>query len=474
MSNQESISHQSLETEKPALDQHPAGVFEVCALPGAFRPNKRPGPELLSHIPETQELLNFCSPLPLNDLKSLKNYLASEVHQGLLKLKDSHKFEGLIVQDGCCPGTLIDSFISLPDAANYVCGSICTNHNGLLLFTGDNQQKVSFHHSSTGQMYNHFLKGFAHINDLPGDLIVGVNGTLSAKDSNEIMVYIGDRASVKLAGFQFRRTCQEDSVASWRANQVISAVAALHLLSHWISMVAGTNEESHVPVKPRDLQLEASKVQLSDEIIRIKNANDLLWRDIYKVLLDSKHSGIVLGESFTGGKIASLLHSLPGSSHLIDTSLVWYAPEFKKVFEVAEFGLTVSNIASPATTMLAAEGLLKNTRLGSGTAVATSGFTNVRGEADHFSVSVMDKHTDSKTNVIRARSAQVKVLATSMEPVGYTRKEFTRQMGASVALILIARTLESRYQNKTLCRDNAYKRVNRLIRKSCAVEQLVM
>jgi nicotinamide mononucleotide (NMN) deamidase PncC len=420
----------------------------------------------------TQNMLNFVSGLPLSELKAIKAFFAEKNHKDLLELKKANVFSFLMAQDGCCPGTLMDALISQPEAARYVSGSVCPNRSGVLLFTPD-QKGLSFHDFHTGQMFNHFVADFARINDLPGDLILGVNGRLTydSHSLNKITVYIGERGkALRLRSFSFSRSTNETQIERWRANQVLSAIAALHQLAEWINEHSGKKEVSY-NANPKEIHVRSQKFQLSEEILAIKKCNDKLWRILRSSLKRHNHPGLVIGESFTGGKLASLLHSLPKSSRLVHTSLVWYTPEFKLAFDVADSDVVSFKIAGTDTTKRAAVGLLNNTSVSLGTAIATSGFTNYLKAADNFSISVVDRAYIGKKLVEREFSARVNVVRTAVQPPSYQRKEHTRQVGTAVALILLAKALEERY-NFSLTDSDAFKQLDTLIKSSSVVNEL--
>lgn len=414
----------------------------------------------------TQMFLHRISDFPLADLKRIKNSLAESLHLALLRMCRRGDFTGLIIQDGVCPGTVTNALIEKPDSSEFISGALCPNRPAILTFQHGSHNEATFHDAATGAKFNFFVQSFARIKDLPGDVILGVNGTLSSQSDrySRINVYIAQRDGKEVsAPLIFERKIEESTLHKWRSNQVLSAIGALHQLGLWIRDHSGSREEIVFPDSTELIIQRSQFVHLSDTISTIKTESDRAWRAIAKVLKQTGHNEITIGESFTGGAFASLAHSLPGMSRFFSNAVVWYDKSFKAAFGVDEDYLKQSRIVSAETTFQCARALMWNTpgrfNNHARTAIATNGWTNLgEGIPDRFSVSVVDYGGRPIE-----RSADVFVTGVQSLEKSDERKAITRLVGVAAAEMLFGEVLAQRYSAHRATLEPAMERLNDLV-----------
>jgi nicotinamide mononucleotide (NMN) deamidase PncC len=262
-------------------------------------------------------------------------------------------------------------------------------------------------------------------------------------------VYIGNRYGKSVEGiFQITTTEETKYPDSWRAQQILATIAALDYVGRWIDTTRGQKiyTAGHATEMPEPLSHARSEVvaQISD----VNQENDSLWRYVRAIVKDAKHFGISLGESFTGGALTSLLHSLPHTSRYIDSSIVWYDKSFKHAFGVRDDLLGAEQIASLATARDCAAKLLKNAHHQGGntqTAIATTGRAcRLGGLPDDLYVAVSSKAGDSVSQM----AAKMLVTSTQdipLSPFAYDRNELSRQLGVSMSVLLLGGALAQHY-----------------------------
>lgn len=399
------------------------------------------------HISSTQLLLMHAAELPMAELKYAKNALAGLVHHSLFLMAQQGALPPITVQGGAAPGTLSNSLVRNREAGRYLAGEISVSSSlAQLAFTGFSNSEVHFHNPVTGRMFNHFTGEWQKIKNLPSGLIIGFNGTLRHDGESALHVYTSERTGeYRDESIFVPRPNADNFVDRWRSAQILATVAALHYLGRWVDEHSGEKTFQNLLVGDlRRPEFQILQPERHPDIRAVKNLNDALFQRTLLCLRAVQHGGISLGESFTGGAIASLFHSMPQVGRHINTSVVWYAREFKTAFGVEDEKLRPRNIAEIETVVDAAKGLhasLPQRR--TSTAIATSGWANyhAKGESDFFSVAAHSKFAEHD-----ARYAyRVSVDSTRDEPLSTHRKELTRQLGVTAALGAMALSLLDLY-----------------------------
>ena len=398
----------------------------------------------------TQAFLDRLQGRSLGELRDLKSELVAHLHPQLLLLARSGF--GLIVQDGVCPGAVTNAFTRANGASRYLLGGLTVvNADARLLFDLPAQPGVAFHSIDNGKRMEFFTGRFGKIRDLPGSTILGVNGSI---DEGRFTVYISDREGDNAIGRFYAHPLKEaDGTSQWRGGQVVAAIGALHFLEGWIQR--RLDHQQIITTSPDELLAAMVEGGPLDEqranIRRLKSVNDRFWRHLRREIQESQHGGFVFGESFTGGAINSLFQSLPRMARFVDYAVVWYHDRFKEAFGVDRSYLNPQRIASMTTVEEAAVGLLHNpptTGAPGGvlvapasrhTAVATSGWASypVPGKPDNFSICVRSSNHGHGVMY----TAKLEVASSLDLPLGFIRKETTKQLGVAMSQLLIARAL---------------------------------
>jgi nicotinamide mononucleotide (NMN) deamidase PncC len=169
---------------------------------------------------------------------------------------------------------------------------------------------------------------------------------------------------------------------------------------------------------------------------QLRTYNLKAWRDIESVLIDHDQQ-IIVGESFTFGKLANLFSGNTAQKSCLSAAYGWYDPNYKIAVGVPPEFVTNEKIAEPATVIAGAHGLIKHLAPLATIAIATSGWVNnnwLADKADFFSVACVA----SPSNGASEKALKFKVLKSQNSPIDYARRDLTRELGVTAALYLLA------------------------------------
>lgn len=431
---------------------HTAAPAELLPISGIRRPDA-------IHLDrqQTQEFLQHVAHHPqgrvhrkemLNGLfESVANYM-----RGWISLER----QGILVSDGLCSGRITSGLVAQRDASTFVVGAVNVSVPGPLLFTGDDQRPVSFvTQDQRGMARNVFLGPFGKIVNLPADLILGINGDIASRCCDVHISMRGQTTAFNrftiptYSGPHLNRP--DSSLASWRYYQTMAALCGLHQLQIWFRL-------NNVPNKPAILKASELSIPVGRLLNRsslgqqslpakipttteaIRRESDKVWREsVFPLLERLDLRGISMAESFTGGALAALVHSIPGVTRRTDHEIVWYNEPTKRAFGVQQAMLTDTAIVDPRTMTSGGIALIEASP-DTTTAITTSGWTNLTGKPDKFSVAVVNKIP----GYFRIVRAQVVIKDSANWPSSAERKAFAREAGVAVSLLTFSRLLIGR------------------------------
>lgn len=265
--------------------------------------------------------------------------------------------------------------------------------------------------------------------DLPDlNLISGAQGYLKGRYAGRVLIYAGDSKSV---------LSQRVALPpAWQTEKLKEEVASLQL--ELLSKFLCSSK-----VYKQDIQRDA----LYRESKKLENFNQRMWKKVFPFIdqyLDTKK--ISLGESFTAGIITHILANSGSAKSVLDKTVIWYDPRLKARYGAKKEHLSLNQIASSKTISNATLGLLKSYSKSSSLAIGSTGFANYkRGKADHFSLAIAEKNAKS----FHVSTVEVEVTYSKDHEKSYGRRQLTRNLGGTVALLLLIKKIaQSMPQNK--------------------------
>lgn len=403
-----------------------AHAFEFRLPPGLFRPSgfaevgrsKTTYFHWIEVAKEAEARGEQLFALPCSRLRELRMQVAAEAH--VLGVQSAAVgFRGLQLAEALSVGRVGDALASFDGASGYVRGALYPVQFSQL---GEDAEEDCPLSEELGQIVEH-LSGFAQEKFLPGEMIVANHGVLNPPYGVQLALQVGR----KRTEIHINTSAHgEVGAAEWRmrAKEVV-AILTLEML----------REQLATRFSPRG---NGASIELAvdPEIEEISRANADLCQALFTAP-GGAGARVVVGESFTFGKLASYLHAVDSS--LLDKVYGWYAPEFKWAVGIPEEALTDERIATPETAIRGAEGLLLRLAPNATVAVATTGWCNVKGELpDHFSVAVA---RFAEHGGLVSKSLQVTLVGTQRRECGFVRRNITRELGVTAALQLLAQML---------------------------------
>ncbi len=352
--------------------------------------------------------------LPLNLLREQRLRVAAEVH-GLGVRSATSGFRGIQLAEALSVGRIGEALTAFDGSSGYVRGAL---YPVLFSKLGEDAEADCPLSEELGQIVEG-LTEFANDKFLPGEMVVANHGVLNPPYGVQVALQVGR----KRTELHIDTSAHEIVEVEWRERAAeVVAILTLELLrqqlSHGSSPQAGG-------VDPALLA--------TAEVTHLGERNAKLCEALLPALRAAQ-ARVVVGESFTFGKLAELLQS--GDASLLERVYGWYAPEFKWAVGIPEELLADDRIATPETVMRGAEGLLQHVATEATVAIATSGWCNVRGGLpDHFSVAVV-RVSDRARRV--SQSLQFSVAATQGLECGFVRRAITRELGVTAAMRLLA------------------------------------
>lgn len=265
------------------------------------------------------------------------------------------------------------------------------------------------------------------------NLVSGAQGYLKGRHAGRVLIYAGNFKSVLSEHVRLPPRLQTEKLKEKVAS------LQLKLLTKFLSSPK---------VPKRNIQHDA----LYRELKRIDRFNQRLWKQVFPIVnqcLKKRGGGkISLGESFTAGIITRIFAKSEGYKSVLDKTVNWYDPRLKARYGVKKHHLSSSQIASSNTISKATLGLLRTYSKSSILAIGSTGFANYgKGNADHFSLAIADR--DEKG--FHVNSVEVEVTYSKNKEKSYGRRQLTRHLGGTVAILLLVRKIAKWMpQNKQL------------------------
>lgn len=377
--------------------------------------------------------------------------VAWEVHSVLLHATKRREFGGLISAEVGTAGGVTAALTSFDGSSSYVKGGLATgavgfstmlrsSSNWLPSFTTDLEQKVDTFAEShslghvlpvTTTILPNLPYGFEYgikIGELQKQFFMPIPSTLP---NTSLSTSFTTSPSATPA-----EATQSEMIEQAR---LVGTLLTLELMKEVVS-----NEWPMAPTGTPSPSLLSS--DLTPLIEEVHTANKTAWESLQEIL-SARRNTLVLGESFTGGKLreycARSLHGKMDPS--VSTFYLWYDPMWKVAAGVPAECVTDDRITSTETAQLGAKGLLRSIDTRGNISLATTGWANRRPEqgADQFSVAIASRCFDSK---LTSRSMYVEVTSTSDVSPSYFKRAFTRELGVSAALNLLADQLGETYE----------------------------
>lgn len=358
--------------------------------------------------------------------RALHPVLLAEAEQG---------FSGVVFSDPGCPG-LGDAFTSFDGSSDYVRGSVTAISPAAV---------ADLAGPSSAAMLQDPVEQFLRRHELPGELIVGVDAIVGSDSPDEVHVVIGDASNSSTLVVSLPETpggSADDERLTIR--QRLASIAALWSLAAWLDP-HGTQGFQQVLARCAEPVTEVETGDPSiNEVDALSEDNRSAWDVVRKRLPDSARLSV--GESFTFGRLARLVCSSVEYRDMVNFLYGWYDPEFKRAMGVPRERLSDENIAEPLTVELAAAGLIANAPGHTSVAIATSGWANNTwlidprdGHlTDFFSVAVVGREAQSP-DLLTGETLRCSVSATSGDTKSQRRRQLTRELGVSAALVLLLR-----------------------------------
>ena len=341
-------------------------------------------------------------PSSLHELYQVRMSLGKLIHQSLDFLS-KRGFGGLVISDGLCPGKVQDALAANDGSSHYLKGSLIK-----LLPERETLDEATIN--------------FISKNNLQGELFIG---SYSNNSGNFCFIKQNHKKITTLGKFTFP------------ASEIEKETSAIDLL---IKTAKWINSHHHNLCNEHEIQscLALNENLISDEALKIKLQNKIFWQELSRHLRESYSGTISIGESFTFGKLCSLFSS---ETNILDTAYGWYHPKYKAVVGVPEELLTEDKIAEPKTMEVASLGLFNISSVTTKITIATSGRANnwEKDQADYFSIG-LSKKTDQE---IKSSMIKFEVTKTQNDPKNRDRREITRELGVTGAMLLLAETLPS-------------------------------
>jgi nicotinamide mononucleotide (NMN) deamidase PncC len=215
------------------------------------------------------------------------------------------------------------------------------------------------------------------------------------------------------------------------------------LVASIISLESGLNSEPHQDPSHRWSATDT----LTDYVAEVRSANLSFWSRLEEAAkLDGER--IVIGESFTFGKLARLLASDHHKARAF-TAFGWYDRNWKIAAGVPADLVTDQLIATPETVKQGAIGLLTNIDPQATISLATSGWANFgSGDcADKFSVAA----AISASHGPLVRTIEFEVGASRNHVRDFWRRDLTRELGVTATLCVLAQILAERGGDTRCC-----------------------
>lgn len=355
----------------------------------------------------------------LDELYKVRMRLGKLLHSAFTILTKEHGFTGVTIVDQASPGKVCDALAANDGSSKYVRGAITEVQN--------HPPRISNISSMIGST-RQFLDAFA----LPSQLIIGSHHSKdgsSEGNNGRIEFFIVNNGERQPALYEY--LLQDSHLA----RQEHAAVVLLIHTANWIEKsypgVLDRAQITSVIVDKENLKVE--------QAVEIAKKNSDFWIRISKKLMELPELKLSVGESFTFGKLASLLTSQADSANLLELAYGWYDPKFKQVLKVPAEMLTDDRIADPDTMITASRGLFAICSQNVKITIGTSGRANnwEDGKADYFSVAMTARCRDQ----FRSRSIKFEVDSTKTEPKDRTRREITRELGVTASLLLLSEAL---------------------------------
>lgn len=388
----------------------------------------------------TQAFISELAPLDRIGLERVRLNMAAYLRKYLGQLMQQG-FEGVVTSDGICPGLIGAALSGAPDASTYFTGSlVMPSERSMCEFhrvSGKDYTSLSLASEQHRSIFSHLRK-----RDLPGTLLICANGDVEHPDGGRVTISVGVPMKQRVTTLGLGDMPQQ--IAPEERRQILqerAAIAALHQTGLWLGRELNKPAIRLRLMHPANLK-DLNKVHehlLLDAIGEARRLNRHVWRRLFAIMQGMQHSGLALGESFTGGLLGNLTTSLPGSSRYVHTVYCFYHSSLKETLEVPRLHLSEGRIGEPETVILAASGMLKHFPGSARTAIATSGWANRHWnrDGDQFSVAVLDRANGRE---LIASAKVVVAFSRDMEP-SQGRKELTRQLGVSTSLYLFAQVL---------------------------------
>ncbi len=346
---------------------------------------------------------------------------AARIHQ-LLLISAKEGFQGLLLSEDFTSGRIAEALTSFDGSSNYVRGALYSDV--CRVARRDIDQKCPFE-AELPQTLAHF-KEFVDRHALPGECMIGTHAEINLPYGILLHLQIGDRKEI------FLLPCGTDSEVAGEEFvekvRVLASILTLRMLEEQLAVAARDTVASPA------LKNEASEV--SDSITQVKLKTLEAWR-VLESILKEREQMLVVGESFTFGKLAKLLGPHGSSEGRLAKAYGWYDPKFKVAVGVDPYCVRDDKIAEPETVLQGARGLLSLIAPEADIALGTSGWANYwkDGQADFFSVAAIGRNPDD------AVVLKFQVDISKNYPRYFERRELTRELGVLASLTVLARLL---------------------------------
>jgi nicotinamide mononucleotide (NMN) deamidase PncC len=358
--------------------------------------------------------------LSLLELQKLVRECAERCHHLLVARKFSAN-EGIVIAESFSSGRIAEALSSFDGSSKYLRGAIypsLATFNKQYLLDNCAFMQVTEHLANNGLSYS-------EKNNLPGSLII-------ANCAIENLPY-GIELHFRVQDKKINLFLSYDKAAKYSEKEFIARskeIAALLALECLLSQLPSELKVDHTVQSSPSANLQANQ--------EIKRLNREAW-SLIEPVLKSEGKKLIVGESFTFGKLAKLFTE-EESSQTLETAYGWYDARYKIAVGVNPQRTSDELIAEPETVIQGARGLLENLAPTATIAIGTSGWANYwkPGEADYFSVACVSRVESG----FSSDAVRVSVSATQAARLDFTRRELTRELGVTSALFLITEALK--------------------------------
>lgn len=360
-----------------------------------------------------------------SELTDFRMYLGRQLHRLLLQTSKVHG--NVIISDGLSPGLVCEALAANDGSSSYLSGAIVP-YSPAAMENLPPLSQCDFSHAEFSKEMAENCFRFIEEKQLSGRLLIGSSGWIDGNNAGQGNTFIASRTEITTNHFNLDGSIISADEAERRV--ILRERAAIITLYDALLKIRSDSDSFEFEVEANHRE---SHDQLLSEALHLNNINLAAWKSLLPILATNNYLPIAVGESFTFGKVTSLLTSQPKASAVVSYFFGWYDPNFKLAYGVSRQNIVPDKIAEPPTVIEGAQGLIASAPGGARLALATSGWANywVEGACDFFSVALSDSNE-------RHSALRYEVTYSKASPISPGRRELTRVLGVTACLYLLS------------------------------------